>query len=715
MFFLCAISFSGFTQIVYRQGQPDADSMVISSLSAENILFDINRIDSLERVFKLKPGASTFAVKKTVAYNPLNSGKVIRKKDGNLVWYLKIYSSKAKSLNVIFSKFSLVEGEEVYIYNTDLQSVRGPYTGMNNKKGGSLAVMPVSGDEIILEYHMSSASQDIRLEVGQVAHDFIGITGRSLSKDFYFGNSQACNVDINCESGKDWQLEKRSVVRIIAGGTELGSGFLVNNTRQENIPFVLTANHVIREPEFATNSIYVFRYESPFCDGPDGMVDYSLSGAELMAEDFNTDFTLVRLDEFPPLIYKPYMAGWDVRGNIPDRTVTIHHPSGDVKKISTDNNPPVISTFQNLYEDGFWKVLQWDEGTTEGGSSGSPLFDQNHRAVGYLTGGEAVCGNSVNDYFGRMDIAYDLNSGISNSLEPWLDPANTGVLVFDGRDPYADITASFDTINNCGTGDRFITAYDLPATGYTTGFNSDSIIMYAEKFIVEPSVELTGVIMETGDARFLNSFDSISVFIMSDLNQPESVLARRSVFLREARDSTNLIFDFIRPVSVPEEFFVAWHLWYSQQASAEQQQLAVFHSSPVSVSLNTAYFKDLLNWHPFYEHPFMAEPLHLCLSVVLTDSLLVNIEDSITGNAVLVRVYPNPVSDILFIKMLDNNSAVLKYSVINNAGVNMLYGIFENSAYGSVNEIDVSCLAPGVYYLLLENINSYSVHKLIKK
>ena len=37
--------------------------------------------------------------------------------------------------------------------------------------------------------------------------------------------------------------------------------------------------------------------------------------------------------------------------------------------------------------------IDWDDGTTEPGSSGSPLFDQNHRVIGQLHGGYAACGN----------------------------------------------------------------------------------------------------------------------------------------------------------------------------------------------------------------------------------------------------------------------------------------------------------------------------------
>ncbi|MGM0667097.1 MAG: trypsin-like peptidase domain-containing protein [Bacteroidota bacterium] len=713
---LLAVSLNSFAQMIHSSGIPDADKISRSDLILEEIHFEHSVLDSMRIAFYEIPGNSTFAAGKEVSYGPGNSGKIIVTEAGERVWYLRLRSEGAQSVNVILSRFKVLEGEKVYVYDKNMQTVRGPFTSGNNMESSTLAVMPVAGEELIIEYHMEPPYNDERLEVGQVAHDFIGIAGRDYySKDIYFGASQPCNVDINCNSGMNWQLEKNSVVRIIAGGTELGTGFLVNNTKEENIAFVITANHVIRNAQAAINSIYVFRYESPFCSGPDGPSEYSLSGAEMMAEDENTDFTIVRLITFPPITYRPYLAGWDVRATIPDNTVTIHHPSGDVKKISTDLDAPVISTFQNLYNNGFWKVLRWDEGTTEGGSSGSPLFNQDHRVVGYLTGGEAVCGNSVNDYFGRMDIAYDLNPDFYGRLKPWLDPARTGVLVLDGRDPYAETRSAIDTICNCAGDVRLLTTYEAPGTGYTTGFNSDSTVMYAEKFIVDPGKELTEVIMEIGDSRTVTDLDSITVFLMTGLTEPESVIARKSFYIREAENLTEVSFDFFSPIPLPEVFFISWHLWYKENAADEQQQFAVFHASPVSASENTAWFKDNISWHPFYDHPSFPDPLNMCVKVLTADSTVSSSLDTIFGSTEMVKLYPNPVSDILIMKMLDNIFGEVKYSLINSMGIKLIEDYFYSGGYGSTYEINLSGIVPGVYYLVLESYDSYSSHKLVKK
>ena len=98
-------------------------------------------------------------------------------------------------------------------------------------------------------------------------------------------------------------------------------------------------------------------------------------------------------------------AGWDVSGSTPSSAVGIHHPSGDIKKICFENNSPYQSTAGGA---AVWWISAWEDGVTEPGSSGSPLFDQNHRIIGQLYGGAAACSGSVNngayDYYGRMDV-----------------------------------------------------------------------------------------------------------------------------------------------------------------------------------------------------------------------------------------------------------------------------------------------------------------------
>ena len=130
---------------------------------------------------------------------------------------------------------------------------------------------------------------------------------------------------------------------------------MLNNTNQQNRPLLLTAQHCIGDQNDADKTIFVFGYESPWCDGPDGRVYHSLSGSVLRSTNTDIDFSLVELNTFPPLVYKPYLAGWDVSGSVPFHLAAIHHPMGDVKKISIDPDSAVTSTFNNMLANSFWQ------------------------------------------------------------------------------------------------------------------------------------------------------------------------------------------------------------------------------------------------------------------------------------------------------------------------------------------------------------------------
>jgi hypothetical protein len=62
------------------------------------------------------------------------------------------------------------------------------------------------------------------------------------------------------------------------------------------------------------------------------------------------------------------------------------------------SNPPIVNKV--------W-VVEWSQGVTEKGSSGSPLFDQDHRIVGQLAQGPSGCGSiTQKDVYGRFDNSW---------------------------------------------------------------------------------------------------------------------------------------------------------------------------------------------------------------------------------------------------------------------------------------------------------------------
>jgi len=348
--------------------------------------------------------------------------------DGSRIWRLMLHSPGALSLNVIFSRFILPKNADVYLYTPDYKTIRGAFNSKNQTDTGVLPTMPVPGNTLIIEIDLPADAAFIPvLEISKVSHDFKGIM-----------DSGYCNIDINCPAGNDWQTEKRAVVKFIRGGTLLCSGALINNTRNDGRPFLLTANHTIGNSTHASQSLFYFRYESPECGSGVGSQSFTISGSKLLATTNVLDFCLVELNQTPPEDYEPYYAGWDRRTlSYMDTVTCIHHPSGDVKKISKSFHRVVTGSFGYGYDSvAHWLISQWDVGTTEGGSSGSPLFNNDHRIVGDLTGGQASCTFNRNDYFMKFSVSWDKYSDSSKQLKYWLDPALTGLSVLNGYDPY---------------------------------------------------------------------------------------------------------------------------------------------------------------------------------------------------------------------------------------------------------------------------------------
>ncbi|MGD0581608.1 MAG: T9SS type A sorting domain-containing protein [Bacteroidales bacterium] len=653
-----------------------------------------------------------FAFPVPVNLKPENSG-FIKRSGAEIIWTIGIHSATARSLNVILKPFKIPEGAYVYVYDPDRTTIRGAFANDNNNPSGVLPVMPVPGENLVLEYHVPEGSEwHGTIGISQVSHDFLGIFG-SKAKDSRYGTSQPCNVDINCPEGAAYTDQKRAVCRIIINGDELCSGVLVNNTNQQNRPLFMTAQHCISNDSDAANSIFVFGYESPWCGGPDGLAYHSISGAVLRSMNPEIDFTLVELTSFPPFIYHPYLAGWDVTGNIPSNSAVIHHPMGDVKKISTDNNQPVTDTFTGYMTDGFWRILQWDSGTTEGGSSGSPLFDQNKRIVGLLTGGEAECGLSINDYFAKLSISYNLSSVLWMQLKGWIDPAVTGLKKFDGRDPYASNLLTVDTLSNISSAEQLsITPYTSGGTGYSTGYNSDSLVMYAEYFKNPEGKEISEVLINIAKVNYLSAADSASVFILADGSVPGSVIARQQVLLDEAKDSFTVKVDFKKIIPVSTNFYVAWRIYYHTSAISEIRQYAVFHSPDrVDSALNSAWFNKDEAWEQFTHHPTAPMSVSLGVRVVTIGNPVPDAVATQKSEAPGFKVYPNPAHGRLYIAS-DNMIRDVTITLYDMRGAMVLTRLLKDDFPGDA-ELDITTLGKGIYYLLITSGNSREVHKLV--
>jgi hypothetical protein len=199
------------------------------------------------------------------------------------------------------------------------------------------------------------------------------------------------------------------------------------NTCQTNIPYFLTANHGLDGQE--SSWVFQFFFYSTDCTTNTGYrEDVQFTGATVKANYGGSDFALLQLNQTPAINSGLNYAGWNRNFNTVSLSTTmLHHPKGDVMKISQDYQAPQLVNFGSAM---CWK-LTLDLGGRQAGSSGGPYFDQYHRIIGqhygvYTQYADDPCHPDV--YGGAFYYSWEGGGTPSTRLKDWLDPSNSGAL-----------------------------------------------------------------------------------------------------------------------------------------------------------------------------------------------------------------------------------------------------------------------------------------------
>lgn len=385
-----------------------------------------------------------FGTELLVNLSPQNSGTWDVLQNGDRIWRLNIVSLGATTLNFIFDDFYLPPGGKLYLYSDDRSDLLGAYTSIQNRTDGFLGTWFVDGENVWLEYYEPRSQQNKgRLQLSKVVHGYRSVSQSMVSRNL--NNSGACNLDVDCSVGSDFddlkEVLKRSVGLFLMGGS-VCSGTLINNTDNNNAPYFLTANHC----DIGNPGTWAFRFNwispNPVCaqnqNSTNSSWNQTASGATRLANNSKSDVMLVNIDANLPSSWNLVWAGWNrSTTEVPQFTVGIHHPAGDIMKACRDNEAPIRQAFNfnGNPSANMWRVGNWELGVTEQGSSGSALFDQQGRIVGQLAGGTAACNGTSNnggfDIYGRFDTSWDYGTTNSTRLSNWLDPNGTGAVSMD--------------------------------------------------------------------------------------------------------------------------------------------------------------------------------------------------------------------------------------------------------------------------------------------
>jgi len=338
------------------------------------------------------------------------------------IWQFKISSDNALSLKLMFGTFAIPQGAKLFVYNDDYSLVYGAYTSENMVADSTFAIADFSGSSLIIEYfEPTDAAFSGTLLLKQVSKAYKDL-------DALMTRAATTFVDVNCSGGVNWQLEKHAVCRYTFSNGSSGflcSGALINNINNDGTPYFLTASHCINLPTEALTVVAYFNYETLGC-GLGNKPFRTLSGATLLTTGSASDYSLLQLSHTPTAASQPYYAGWDLT-SANTNTVCIHHPNGDLKKISFDNDPPTTNSTIINWDQGsssppgsHWVVI-FDEGAVAPGSSGSPLFNQNKRIIGQLHGGDSE------EFYGKINYSWTSPNAGFSTLKSYLEGSNTTI------------------------------------------------------------------------------------------------------------------------------------------------------------------------------------------------------------------------------------------------------------------------------------------------
>ena len=434
---------------------------------------------------------------------PLNTGYIFdvdyTLKDGlwndinsKRVWSMRFHSKGAYYMNFTFSELNLSSGAELYISNIDGSMVYGPITAEQNVDKGVFITDLISGDDVVIQLVESGGTNDESiLRINKVVHgyrDYYSYAGMSRNVN---SDTWTCHNDVNCYP--IWKNESNGVALvIIQRDNKQGfcTGSLLNNTALNKKSYFLSAFHCVdldegnkgvltnSEVQVAENWAFRFQYKSNACNGNGQIVSYTYNQAYLRASWWNTDFVLMELKA--SLINAPFpitYLGWNRSPNAPNRGTGIHHPNGDLMKISFCNTiiPSNVNPIRwsGAPSGHYWCPI-YTSGTTQAGSSGSPLFDASKKVIGQLSGGDAKCAPATKAY-GKFNLSWTGGGSNNSRLSNWLDPSNKGVTTLDPLFSYpSSTTGSLQWHSE--TGSSGVTSYNNNGSPVTISPNSSTHI-----------------------------------------------------------------------------------------------------------------------------------------------------------------------------------------------------------------------------------------------
>ena len=393
--------------------------------------FELPPLSASEAAPHWRGGARQIGVRRPVSSAAISSGVAASLPDGRVAWRLVLRSPGAVALRVHFSRFSTA-GAALWLYPAGVAAqASGPYSAQGPNGTGEFWSPRIPSDSVVIEYdapYGAAPGEAPPFVIDGLAHLWTTPPPPQIPESSTSTGPASCELDVSCYSNYVTLASGVVMYEFIGsgGGSYVCSGAMINSAANNFTPYLITAHHCISSNTEAQSVQAYFFYQTPTCNGtpPDLYSVPTVSGAAYLAGAPipQGDYALLLLDG--PAPSGTYFFGWSASAPPIGSNVTgIHHPEGSWTRIAFGARAPdaEVSISGEIGPASLYYQVNFTQGLTEPGSSGSPLLNGANQVVGTLTGGpdlsptESIC--SITPYdttYSRFSDAYPAISSYLN-------------------------------------------------------------------------------------------------------------------------------------------------------------------------------------------------------------------------------------------------------------------------------------------------------------
>jgi hypothetical protein len=322
---------------------------------------------------------------------------------GEFLWAFAVRSPGSFETRLHLEKFDVGRSEVILFAPRADGSleVHGPYRGRGPEGDGDFWPPSVTGDTVYVEIRGPDAPQFEVVESVHNDRDRLalpidpqdnggegGIAGNCVPAMQVF----PCQLDVMCEPVNEFARQATGQMTFVCdtnGNCSVCTGTLLNDLDDETaVPYFITAFHCLStQAEVNTLQITWFFQNTSCNSGVIGPTQTSSGGTLLVTNDTDdgNDMTFIRLNSAPSGIP---LAGWTTASLGSGHG--IHHPAGTFKRATWFTSGSGICA--DVFDYDYYEVT---EGATQGGSSGSGIFNSSGQLSGQLLGTCGIdCGNN---------------------------------------------------------------------------------------------------------------------------------------------------------------------------------------------------------------------------------------------------------------------------------------------------------------------------------